>query len=149
MSSTTSSKAFLGSGLSLQITLSPQGQLAMDMGVDGNGQLSMSSLDDHVQQSILLILETATGERMMRPDFGAGLQALVFSPMNAATSALVQHEITDALTRLEPRINVLGVDVSTDPSQPGRLEINLQYSIRSTDTMFNLVYPFFLERGPY
>lgn len=149
MSSQPASKAFLGSGMSLEIDISPQGQLTMSMGVDGNGHIPNSSLEDHVRQSILLILETAQGERVMRPDFGAGLQTLVFSPMNGVTAALVQHQVTDALIRLEPRINVLEVDVTTDPQRPGLMQISLQYSVRSTDTMFNLVYPFFLERGPY
>ena len=119
----------------------------MDMGVDGDGQIPMSSLEDHVRQSILLILQTGKDERVMRPGFGAGLQAMVFEPINSATAALVQYQITDALTRLEPRINVLEVDVTTDPVRPGLLQVNLQYSVRSTDTMFNLVYPFFLDGG--
>jgi phage baseplate assembly protein W len=149
MSTNNASKAFLGSGMALQINLSPQGQLVMDLGVDGNGEIPISSYDDHVRQSILLILETAKGERVMRPDFGAGLQSLVFSPVDAATAALVQHQVTDALTNFEPRIDVLGVEVTEDSSQRGLLQIDLQYRVRKTDTMFNLVYPFFLERGPY
>lgn len=149
MSNGNSSRAFLGTGMALRINLSPQGELVMDMGVDGDGEIPMSSYDDHVRQSILLIMETAPGERVMRPDFGAGLQSLVFSPVSAATAALVQHQVTDALTNFEPRIDVLNVEVTEDPSQPGLLQIDLQYRVRKTDTMFNLVYPFFLERGPY
>lgn len=149
MSNGNSSKAFLGSGMSLIVNLDSQGQLVMSMGLNGDGQIPMNSLEDHVRQSILLILETATGERVMRPDFGAGLQTLVFAPINAATAALLQHQITDALTRLEPRIDVLGVDVNGDSSNPGLLQIDLQYRVHQTDTMFNLVYPFFLERGAY
>ena len=149
MSNGANSKAFLGSGMSLLIGLNPQGQLVMNMGVDGNGQIPMSSYENHVRQSILLILETATGERVMRPSFGAGLQTIVFSPIGSATAALVQHQVTDALTNFEPRIDVLGVQVTQSSSEPGLLQIDLQYRVRQTDTMFNLVYPFFLERGAY
>jgi len=159
-------RAFLGSGMALltctgQDPTKPpnnspctqlgvkQGQVIMYMGVNGAGEIPMSSYDDHVRQSILLILSTATGERVMRPNFGGGLQAMVFSPINSATTAMVQNAVTNALTNFEPRIDVLNVQVTTDSSQPGLLQIDLQYRVRQTDTMFNLVYPFFLERGAY
>jgi phage baseplate assembly protein W len=128
-------KEFLGGGLTFPLRLDPEGRIAMN------------SLDDHVRQSILLILQTAKGERVMRPDFGAGLRKLVFSPMSAATVALVQHEVKDALTRFEPRIDILNISVTLDSGRPGQLILNLEYRVRSTDTQFNLVYPFFLEKG--
>jgi uncharacterized protein len=145
----TKSNLFLGCGMALFINISPQGEFVMKMGVDGNGQIPINSLEDHVRQSILLIMQTAKGERVMRPDFGAGLQTLVFSPITAATAALIQHEVSDALTRFEPRIDVLDVQVTADPNQSGLLLIDLQYRVRRTDTTFNLVYPFFLERGAF
>ena len=85
----------------------------------------------------------------MRPDFGAGLQDLVFEPVSASTAALVQHEVQEALILNEPRIDVLGVTVTADADEPGLLRIDLSYRVRATDTMFNLVYPFYTERsGP-
>lgn len=152
---TTDTRKFLGSGV------------VFPLGLDAQGRIAMNSLEDHVRQSILLILQTAKGERVMRSDFGAGLQALVFSPMTAATATLVQHEVTDALVRFEPRIDVLDVKVTVDPREqgpsllvhlPGRevpvdpsqqslLLIDLKYRVRSTDAIFNMVYPFFLEKG--
>lgn len=128
-------KEFLGVGI------------AFPLGVDSRGRIAMNSLEDHVRQSIFLILQTAKGERVMRPDFGAGLQNLVFSPINATTAALVQHEVKDALVHFEPRIDVLDVYVTVDPEQENALLINLRYRVRTTDAVFNLVYPFFLERG--
>ena len=119
------------------------------MRLDADGRIAINSLEDHVRQSILLILQTAKGERVMRPDFGAGLQTLVFSPVNAATAALVQHEVRDALVRFEPRIDILSVEVTSDQEEQNVLMINLQYRVRKTDTMFNLVYPFFLAKGTF
>jgi uncharacterized protein len=128
-------REFLGAGL------------AFPLGLD-QGQLRMNSLEDHVRQSIGLILETAKGERMMRPDFGAGLRDLAFAPLDAATVALVAHQVRDALVRFEPRVDVDEVTVRTG-DQDGTLLIHLRYRVRRTDTMFNLVYPFYLERsGP-
>jgi len=128
-------KEFLGAGL------------AFPLEIDSSGQMKLNGLEDHVRQSILLILETEKGERVMRPDFGAGIQQLVFSPITAATAALVQHQVTDALVRYEPRIEVLSVDVTVDPENQGVLLTNIQYVVRRTDTTFNLVYPFYLQKG--
>ena len=130
-------REFLGAGV------------AFPLGVDAQGGIAMNSLEDHVRQSVLLILQTAKGERVMRSDFGAGLQTLVFSPLRATTAALLQHEIKDALVRFEARIDVLDVEVIVDQTQQGSLLINLKYRVRSTDTMFNLVFPFLLEKGAF
>lgn len=127
--------AFLGAGIAFPLRL------------DASGQLAMTSLSDHVRQSIELIIGTVRGERVMRPDFGAGLQDLVFEPVSASTLALVEHEVRESLIQGEPRIDVLGVTVSPDPRQQGLLRIGLSYRVRRTDTMFNLVYPFYLERS--
>jgi phage baseplate assembly protein W len=60
---------------------------------------------------------------------------------------MVQHEVQQALLRNEPRIDVLTVQVTADPGQPGVLTINVNYRVRQTDTIYNVVYPFFIERG--
>jgi phage baseplate assembly protein W len=111
------------------------------------GAIEMNSYEDHVHQSIRLILQTAKGERVMRPDFGAGLHNLVFEPVNPVTTSLVQHEVKEALIRFEPRIDVLSVEVTVDQKEEQKLLANIQYRVRRTDTIFNLVYPFYLERG--
>lgn len=110
------------------------------------GQIGMNAFDAQVRQSILLILRTAPGERMMRPEFGAGLNSLAFEPMDAVTVSLVQHRVTETLQRFEPRIEVLSVSVEA-MSDEGRLEALIQYRVRRTNTVNNLVYPFYLERG--
>jgi hypothetical protein len=84
----------------------------------------------------------------MRPDFGAGLSTLAFEPLGSATAALVKHRVTQALVRFEPRVDVLNVDVApADPGSAGQLTIELRYRVRRTDTIANVVFPFFLERG--
>jgi len=128
-------RQFLGAGMAFPLT------------IDGHGQVATNGYDDHVRQSILLILQTATGERVMRPDFGAGLRALVFEPVGATTLALVQHQVKQTLMRYEPRIDVLEVRVAAPADQPGLLEIELDYRVRDTDTIANLVYPFYIERS--
>jgi uncharacterized protein len=129
------SKDFLGAGI------------AFPLRVGEDGFIAMNTLEDHVRQSILLIVQTARGERLMRPDFGAGLNKLAFDPLNQATITLAQHYVKEALIRFEPRIEVLNVEVTAGPQQQDRLVIHLHYRVRSTDTTFNLVYPFYVERG--
>src|SRR5690348_8699933 len=114
-------KEFLGAGI------------AFPCGVDSGGQLAMSSLEDHVRQSILLILRTGKGERVMLPDFGARLDTLVFSEITPATAVLIQHQVTQALTRFEPRIDLLAVTVSLDQAALGVLPISIEYRVRRTD----------------
>lgn len=103
--------------------------------------------EDKIQQSALVILGTARGERVMRPDFGSRLHELVFAPMNAATKSLVSRYATDALVQWEPRIDVLGVTSEEDPGTRGTLLVNVEYRVRATNSIFNLVYPFYLKGG--
>jgi phage baseplate assembly protein W len=142
-------KQFLGVGIAMNAEFDAQGRLVrMDMGVDAQGRIALNSYDAHVRQSILLIAQTTPGERVMRPDFGAGLSALAFEPLGSATAALVKHRVTQALTRFEPRIDLVNIDVKApDRGSPGQLTIELSYRVRRTDTIANLVFPFFLERG--
>jgi len=110
------------------------------------GIVGANAYENQVKQSILLILQTAPGERMMRPDFGAGMETLAFEPMSAITTALVQHRVQETLSRFEPRINVLNVTVNTEQSE-GKLMADIEYRVTRTGSVFNLVYPFYIERG--
>jgi phage baseplate assembly protein W len=127
-------KAFLGIGW------------AFPVASDENGEIALSSYEDDIQQAIRIILGTTPGERVMRPDFGAGLRALLFEPINQTTIALVQHRVLEALVAWEPRIDSVTVDVKADPPR-GRLMIDIRYRIRATNTFYNLVYPFYLREG--
>jgi phage baseplate assembly protein W len=111
---------------------------------DRNHEISVSEAEESIRESIWIILATAPGERIMRPDFGCGLYELVFSLNNAATEGRVITEVRNALIRWEPRIDVLGVDVETRGRNGEVLLINIHYRVRSTNNFFNLVYPFYL-----
>jgi uncharacterized protein len=121
--------------------------MAFPPSLDAAGRLRMNSGQDHVRQSIQLILATVPGERAMRPDFGTGLDTLVFAPASTATLALLQHTVEEQLTTFEPRIDVLGVAAQLDDAASGRVVVEVTYRVRQTDTVTNLVHPFYLERG--
>jgi hypothetical protein len=128
------SKAFLGIGL--RFPMEPA----------AGGELALAAFEQDIREAIQIILGTAQGERVMRPDFGAGLNALAFEPLGTATIALARHRVEEALITWEPRIDSISVDVAADPSQ-GRLLVDVHYRIRATNTFYNLVYPFYLQEG--
>ncbi len=110
-----------------------------------NGQIKVARYEDSVRQSIWMILGTAKGERVMHPDFGCGIHEKVFSPNNLGTVGQIVSDVRDALIEWEPRIDVLEVDTIPDPSQPNVILIQVNYQIRTTNNIFNLVYPFYLQ----
>lgn len=118
---------------------------AFPIGPGDAGDVAMSDDETDVRQAILLILETARGERAMRPDFGCGLRRLVFQPMSSALKTLVRKEVEDALVAWEPRIDIHSVTVSEDRAVRGGLLIDIRYAVRTTNTFYNLVHPFYLQ----
>lgn len=114
---------------------------------DNQGRLRTASGEHLIRQSIWLILATAPGERLMRPDFGCGIHDLVFESNTAALRGMLQTRVREALVRWEPRIDVLDVQVTTDDEERNRLLISVDYRIRSNNAFFNLVYPFFINEG--
>jgi len=115
------------------------------VGLDG-GQIGLTpDAEEGIRQSIWTILATSPGERVMRPDFGCGIHDLVFGVNNAATATSVTRAVREALATWEPRIDVLDVYASPDPSRSNVLVIEINYQVRSTNSRFNLVYPFYLE----
>jgi uncharacterized protein len=113
---------------------------------DDGGQIELTSDgEEGIRQSIWTILGTSPGERLMRPDFGCGIHDMVFGVNNAATANAVAGAVRQALAVWEPRIDVLDVYAAADPSRPNLLVIEVNYQVRSTNSRFNLVYPFYLE----
>jgi uncharacterized protein len=112
--------------------------------VDARGGLKLVSDDEDVREAIVLILSTAHGERPMRPEFGCGIHDYVFDVIDASTTGRLEYEVRVALDRWEPRIDVLGVRFDTSRAQEGVIAIELDYRLRATNDLRNLVYPFYL-----
>jgi phage baseplate assembly protein W len=110
-----------------------------------DGRLRLIGGEAKIEQSIRIILTTSPGERPLRPDFGCGLRDLVFRPNTVLLGAEVGQTITAALLRWEPRIDPL--DVVVERPEQNRLDIIIQYRIRDTNAVFNLVYPLFFDEG--
>lgn len=123
---------FLGIGWKFPLQLNPSGGIAR------------ASREQKIKESILIILGTAKGERVMRPDFGADLHRLVFEPNNSVTANLAKHYVEEALILWEQRIQVKNVEARNEMDE-GRLIIDIDYIIRATNSPQNLVFPFYLN----
>ena len=111
------------------------------------GRFGLVAGEDDVKQSIRIIIGTARGERVMRPDFGCGIHDLAFEVINSQLVADIRSTVTEALRRFEARIDVLRVSVDTSQSRDGLLQVELDYRVRTTNQPGNLVYPFYFEES--
>jgi len=129
-----SNKTFLGVGWSFPVATA-------------GGQASMVQYEEDIRQAILIILLTNNDERMMRPTFGASLNRFLFEPVNPTTMAQVQTRVHDALIDWEPRIDVIEVTVTSSAKSLSTVLIDITYRVRATNSVGNLVYPFYLGEG--
>lgn len=130
-----SSPDFIGTGWRFPIT------------VNAKGGLNWSAGPQRVQDAIWIILSTSLGERVMRPTFGAGVEDFVFEPNSAELRARLAETIQAALTQWEPRIELVDVEAIESPQGPNYVLVTIEYRIRSTNELYNMVYPFFLQEG--
>ena len=86
---------------------------------DSTGKIAMSAYEEDIQESIRIILFTSKGERVMQPDFGCGIHEFVFASINTMTLGLVETNVLESLSRWEPRIKNITVQVTPD-SRMGR-----------------------------
>lgn len=115
--------------------------------VKADGRISSSRYEDNIRESVLLILGTSKGERLMRPEFGCSIHEYAFSTMDTLTLRMIENAIYEALVEWEPRIDVNAIKTLTDNEKEGKLLISIDYSVRRSNTQFNLVYPFYLKEG--
>ena len=128
-------RSFLGRGV------------AFPVGLDARGNLSLTEYEDNIDESVRIILGTAPGERVMRPEFGCRVHDFVFHPNNASTAALAAFYVREALAKWEPRIEDIAVSAYPDPAAENVLRIEISYRVSRTNNVRNHVYPFYLRRA--
>jgi len=114
---------------------------------DHRGDVAASSAEEDIRESIRLILGTVPGERLMRPEFGCDIHEHLFSAATPATLNLIESSVEEALVRWEPRIDIESVDAHTDDKEPHTVLIEIDYHVRTTNSLSNMVYPFYLTEG--
>lgn len=118
--------------------------LAFPLQIDQQGGLALARGPRDIEQAIRIILGTAPGERVMRPEFGCRIHELVFAPNDATTEGLMIHYVQQALDRWEPRVQVQEITVDADPGHDGTLMLEVKYQIKDTHDQRSIVYPFYL-----
>jgi phage baseplate assembly protein W len=111
------------------------------------GRVRMSEGEDDIKESIRIILGTSKGERLMRPEFGCELSSFVFDVTDVTTLELLENKVKDSITAWEPRVGNVSVKAALDDKTPGKLNISISYAVRSTNNLFNMVYPFYINEG--
>lgn len=124
--------AWLGRGLAFPVVPDEPGRA-----------LALVEGPEKVRQSILTILDTEPGERVMRPAFGCGLRRFLMKPNSVATRALIARDVELALATWEPRVTVDAVEVlpGTDPAL---VLVAVAYRQLVDGRPDNLVYPLYL-----
>ncbi len=112
--------------------------------LDERGTIALTNDYDEIEQSIRIILSTAPGQRVMRPEFGCRIHELVFAPNSSATAGQAIRYVGEALGRWEPRIEVLQVEVEPEASDSACLAISISYRVNATHSNRSLVFPFYL-----
>ena len=103
--------------------------------------------EQDIRESLLILLSTKPGERVMEPDFGCGIQSQVFEIMTDGTIMAIKDMIARAILFFEPRITLDRIAMNDDDIVDGLLRIMLEYTVRTTNSRDNMVYPFYFREG--
>ncbi len=113
------------------------------------GTKAVKMLEDEadIKSSLEILLSTRLGERIMVPGYGCNLDELLFKPLNLTLKTFVVELIKTAILYYEPRIDVNRIEINPTNELEGVLLINIDYTIRTTNSRKNMVYPFYKEEG--
>lgn len=117
---------------------------AFPLAISGGGGIALTHEIDDIEESIRIIIGTAPGERVMRPDFGCRIHELVFAPSITETLGAAVRFVEEALGWWEPRIDVMSIEAVVDPNDHARILVHVVYTVRQTKDERSLVYPFYL-----
>ena len=128
-------KAFLGVGVKFPVQVD-----------ENTGRMKTSSYEEDIKEAIRIILSTKKGERMRSPHFGCGIHEYAFESLDFTTRSAIKLEVENALAVWEPRIEDIEVTVEI-PQEEGVVLVWISYVVRSTNTPFNMVFPYYINEG--
>lgn len=129
-------KSFLGTGWGFPPTFSKQ-----------NLQVEMLSDEADIQSSLEILLSTRQGERVMLHKYGCNLDEMVFEPMTTTFKTYIRDMIQTAILYYEPRIDVQKITLDETRDAEGVIVVIIEYVVRSTNSRYNFVYPFYKNEG--
>jgi len=132
----TISKSFLGTGWGFPPTFSKK-----------TLQVGMLSDEEDIHSSLEILLSTRRGERVLLPGYGCNLDELIFEPLTTTFKTYIKDLINTAILYYEPRISVDKIELDDTGELEGRILISINYTVRSTNSRYNFVYPFYKNEG--
>lgn len=129
-------KSFLGTGWSFPPAFNA-----------GSKTVEMTSEETDVQRSLQILLSTRQGERVMLPDYGCNLDEMIFEPMTTTFKTYISEMVKTAILFYEARIDLNSVTVDDSNETEGVIVLVIDYTIRTTNSRFNFVYPYYKIEG--
>ncbi len=129
-------REFLGRGLKFPLQVDAR-----------TGKFAMVSEEEDIREAIGIILNTMQGERVMRPEFGSNILDYTFAPSSSSIRQSIAIQVQEQLLYQEPRIRDVEVQCRELDQQTGAVVIQVSYTVRSTNSRYNHVYPFYLTEG--
>lgn len=112
----------------------------------GDHGVQMVDEEEDIKQSLIILLSTIKGERVMQPDYGANMEDLLFEPLSVSFAQRMSGQIERAILFFEPRIKTDDITYNQD-NENGLVEIRIDYTIIATNNRRNIVYPYYLNEG--
>lgn len=107
------------------------------------GNVTMTTDVEDINNSLIILLSTRPGERVMFPNYGCDLQEMLFKPLDLTLITQMRGIIERAILYHEPRINIIDIDITTIEESEGQVLIHVDYEVRNTNTRSNIVFPFY------
>ncbi len=128
--------SFLGRGWSFPPTFNRAGRM-----------VEMDSDEEDIRSSLHILLTTRVGERIMQPDYGCNLDDMVFENLDLTLKTYIIDLIETAILYHEPRIDVESISLKQPNPGEGLILIEIVYRVRTTNSRFNFVFPFYKNEG--
>jgi phage baseplate assembly protein W len=118
-------------------------EFVVETGATPNGEVVMTADEDDIRASLQVLFGTAEGERFLNPKYGLKMDDEVFEPMGTTARTYLKDRIRTAILIYEPRIDLVALELDTSRDNEGVIAIVMDYVVRTTNSRFNLVYPFY------
>jgi phage baseplate assembly protein W len=131
------SKSFLGTGWAFPPTFHDDRLTGVEMVKDAHD----------IKESLVILLNTNLGERIMLPEYGSDLQNYLFDLISNSKLHFLKNVIRTAILKFEPRITVNDIIIDQKDYQEGIIRVIIKYTVKSNNTRFNLVFPYYKMEG--
>ena len=111
---------------------------------DAGGRLRYVEGEADIEQALKIVLLTRMPERLMRPTFGSSVASYLFAPGSQKYLGLLEGAVHEAIRDWEPRVELLDAAAEADPSDETQIKVSIDYRVRRSNTVANLVFPFYL-----